>query len=150
MRSCGIQARPAPKRLHDVAAVRAFYEHAGLSLKATAARLGVSIDTLQRALPVAVVPRHRLMRERASQWKGGRRVSTQGYVMIYAPDHPRATSNGYVFEHVLVAERHHGAVPPTAVVHHRNGCRTDNRPENLQVMTRAEHVAHHRGERRHA
>jgi hypothetical protein len=29
------------------------------------------------------------------------------------------------------------------VVHHVNGVKTDNRPEDLQVMTRAEHAALH-------
>jgi hypothetical protein len=27
-----------------------------------------------------------------------------GYVMLYAPDNPRARSNPYVFEHILVME----------------------------------------------
>lgn len=29
------------------------------------------------------------------------------------------------------------------VVHHRNGDRGDNRPENLEVMTRRQHSEHH-------
>src|SRR5689334_22036255 len=39
-------------------------------------------------------------------WKGGRRIDKDGYVLIYAPDHPQATKAGYVREHRLVMEQH--------------------------------------------
>ena len=34
-------------------------------------------------------------------------------------------------------------LPPDIVVHHINGNKTDNRPENLEIMTRAEHTRLH-------
>ena len=34
-------------------------------------------------------------------------------------------------------------LPPDMVVHHINGNKTDNRPENLEIMTRAEHTRLH-------
>lgn len=77
-------------------------------------------------------------------WKGGRYIDSVGYVHIRKPDHPRASVNGYVFEHILVAEEKIGrTLRDDEVVHHINGVKYDNRPENLQVMTNSEHVKYH-------
>ena len=63
-----------------------------------------------------------------------------GYARIYLPGHPEANTRGYVYEHRVIAEQSIGRrLEKNEVVHHINGIRHDNRPENLQVMDRIEH-----------
>lgn len=57
--------------------------------------------------------------------------------MVLSPGHPRADKARYVFEHVLVMEEILGRyLLPGENVHHRNGVKDDNRPENLELWTR--------------
>lgn len=75
--------------------------------------------------------------ESSARWTGGRtRHKSSGYVLVKAPAHPRARADGYVREHILVIEQELGRfLLPGETVHHRNGVRDDNRPENLELWT---------------
>lgn len=82
--------------------------------------------------------------KQAANWKGGRRILPNGYVYIYAPDHPRATKAGAVMEHRLVAEEYLGRyLEPYEIVHHKDGDKSHNAWENLEVATRSQHVSNH-------
>lgn len=63
----------------------------------------------------------------------------QGYVMRQSSDHPAANCSGYVADHRLVMETILGRyLLRVEQVHHRNGVRHDNRPENLELWTRSQ------------
>lgn len=77
-------------------------------------------------------------------WRGGRTQTGHGYVQAHAPDHPEANDKGYVMEHRLVMERVLGRrILRSEHVHHKNGVRDDNRPENLEVIDGREHNRRH-------
>ena len=67
-------------------------------------------------------------------WKpvGSKRVTDHGYVMVKVAD------SDWQYEHRIVAK-------PDAkqVTHHKNGVKTDNRPENLEILTPSEHITLH-------
>lgn len=79
-------------------------------------------------------------KDKNPQWKGGRIKVTQGYIWIRMPKHPNAYKNGYVPEHRLIASQKIGR-PLTRYehVHHLNGIKDDNRPDNLEVLNGQTH-----------
>lgn len=78
-------------------------------------------------------------------WKGGI-IKRGNYVAIYIPIHPKCDKNGCVREHRIIMEKKIGRyLHRWEVVHHINGIKNDNRPENLELMTRSEHMRLHKG-----
>lgn len=70
-----------------------------------------------------------------------------GYVRVYVPGHPVANADGYALEHRLVVYDAGLEIPDGYHVHHRNGDKTDNRIENLEVIEAGDHSRHHVRER---
>ena len=85
------------------------------------------------------------------EWQGGRHINKSGYIEVYCPDHPmvveknkkrEAKSNGkyyrkekYMLEHRLVMEKKIGRyLLPEEVVHHIDGNKQNNAPENLGLF----------------
>jgi hypothetical protein len=61
---------------------------------------------------------------------------SNGYVYSFFPSHPNASGQGYVPEHHLVMEEIIGRpLEKHENVHHKNGNRADNRPENLELWS---------------
>ena len=79
---------------------------------------------------------------------GHKKQRKDGYIYVYFPDHPKSTKEGYILEHILVMECLIGRyLDEREVVHHKNGKRSDNRKENLELMTIEEHARFHMKER---
>lgn len=78
-------------------------------------------------------------------WKGGRITNKAGYILIYKPNYPYHNGQGiYVFEHRYIMEQHLGRfLTKNERVHHINGIVSDNRIENLKVMTSGKHSSLH-------
>lgn len=85
--------------------------------------------------------------EKSPGWRGGRfSTKRDGYIYVYAPEHPNAKRNGsggggYVLEHRLVMEKLIGRyLEKDEDVNHINGNKKDNRPDNLVIVR---HYAHY-------
>lgn len=77
------------------------------------------------------------------RWHNGKqaRQDDQGYVLVWQPDHPNKAFKGWQYEHRLVAEHVIGRfLDSSEHVHHVNGVKDDNRPENLAVLDGAAHA----------
>jgi hypothetical protein len=89
--------------------------------------------------------------DNSKRWKGGRQVR-RGYVFLHRPDHPVCQGNrrSYVAEHRLVMEELLGRyLRPDESVHHKNGIRDDNSPENLELWVKHQPYGQRATEQKH-
>lgn len=75
---------------------------------------------------------------------GHKRLRTDGYILIQDKEHHRAGRDGYILEHIYVWERvHNEKLPDNWHIHHLNGIKGDNRPQNLVAISPRKHRARH-------
>ena len=77
-------------------------------------------------------------------WRGGERSDKSGYVRVYVGRGRRA------LEHKAVWEAAYGPIPRGMHIHHINGDKTDNRIDNLALLSNKAHQAVHGPQRSRA
>lgn len=86
----------------------------------------------------------------SSKCSGGHKrqrfILKKGYKKILMATHPRADGKGYVFEHILIAEKVIGrTLAESEEVHHKDLDKLNNDPSNLVICaSHSEHMAFHR------
>lgn len=74
---------------------------------------------------------------KSPRWQGGRYIAATGYAYINRPEHPNTNTRGYILEHIFVMSETLGRpLRKGESVHHKNGLKADNRPENLELFCR--------------
>jgi len=144
----GPSARPID--LHEAASLyqhhdwtlRDLAQHYGMSYSAIRSlflRYGIALRSRSEAIALARRRHPRQFDFRGDKnpaWKGGRSKDSRGYITI--------SSLRWKREHRVVAEAMLGRpLLPHEVVHHLNGRKDDNRPVNLQVLSRTDHSRLH-------
>ncbi len=86
--------------------------------------------------PLPFIYGHHYRGEESHFWTGGRSISDQGYVLINVNGKQR-------LEHRVMWEAAYGPIPKGHEVHHTNECKADNRLDNFQLLTKAEHARLH-------
>ena len=116
-------------------------------LREIAKLVGSSRSTITRYFKKMNIPVRKrsdypsLYDRKGGNYKGGKRTDSHGYVGLWIPQHHRATRVGYVSEHIFVWEKiNNRKLPKGWIIHHLNGIRNDNRPENLMALKKSEHT----------
>ena len=156
LKKTGIPLRLRAVNLNPEEVIAAY--KAGESIRELAKRLGCSTMPIRDMLYKTATPTRRIdyrivgrqYPKRVATYnadgrrKSGRIIDWNGYVRILDPNHD-GPGTPYWFEHRLVWEAAHSRqLLPNERVHHINGMKTDNRPENLVALTHGAHSRLHR------
>ncbi len=101
-------------------------------------------DTVCKRVPKSSkgIARPHLQKENSPNWKGGRYVDSNGYIMIHVGNNLNVKTKweSYKKEHVVIMETIlNRPLTKEECVHHINGDKSDNRLENLAVIKSNQH-----------
>lgn len=119
---------------------------AGVEIRPSGARKGITLsEEHKNRMSESQKARHNLPQYDGFNGYGREQADSRGYIKVLCPGHPRASKHQhYIYMHIVIAEQTLGRrLNQDEVVHHINGDKSDNRPENLKVMTRSEHIKLH-------
>lgn len=68
-------------------------------------------------------------------------INHNGYITMFKPEHPAAGKNGYVLEHRMIAYDLGMLTDLAKEVHHKNEIKTDNRPDNFEILDKPMHTS---------
>ena len=81
--------------------------------------------------------------EKNPAWKGGQVTTYQGYLNTTRPKDD-LFKHMYKPQHRIIYEQHYNCcLLSTTIIHHKNENRKDNRIENLEALTRSQHISLH-------
>lgn len=81
------------------------------------------------------------------RWKGGRRFFGEYWYLTTPEWYTGKAASGYVAEHILVYCETHSLteIPQRHEIHHKDLCKVNNDPTNLEMLSKSEHTkVHHR------
>jgi hypothetical protein len=152
-RASSVEITAALRRRRDYFAteveLRRLYLDEQLTQAEIGARYGISqkkVWGLMRFYGITTRPQVKRSQRGAlnAYWKGGR-VRMGEYRFLTAPDHPNARNGRYIAEHVFVATAAAGRpLRKGEIVHHLDGDKEHNSPQNLLITGHVEHGALHR------
>lgn len=79
-------------------------------------------------------------------YNGGRYFDSNGYVVLFMPDHPNCGAKKTVLEHRFIMECELGRyLEKEECVHHIDGNKANNNPDNLMLFkNNSEHIKYHK------
>jgi len=84
--------------------------------------------------------------QKCSSLGSGSYITSEGYVKVLDKKHPRADKSGFVYEHIVVMEKHLGRhVEKGEIVHHQDHNRSNNNITNLELVeNKSKHFIMHK------
>ena len=109
----------------------------GCGQKTKIAQRNHTVNKYIKGEPINYIHGHNQKKSKHYKWNGGKSTS-RDYIISLAPEHPRASSRGYVYEHILIIEKLLDKYLPNNVeIHHYDG-----RQNNKDLVVCENHKYH--------